>query len=498
MIQIKAISYNGMPYSSLSAEFDELGGAIGRAENNKLVLPDPDKHISRLHATVDYRCGQYHICSHGSATPVILNGRSLEKEQSEVIAAGDEIRIGGYTLQVMADDHAANSLFTNSSAQPNTSNFSNDFFAQPVGNSAGAEQHSSEQLKEFVGYTDQSDPFADQFANKPLPAMSELIPENYDPFAELPASNGLSKNPHPAMKHSLLDAPALPVNEQNIDVFIDTKNPVDELSAQPDMRDIDPLMVLEGAANTAKSPEFHLQRDDTLELHGAFKPPKRQSEASVKQNARAIMPEETSGQKLIANDSSLLEAFLAGAGMQGRNIPVELTPEFMYRVGLILRTSTQGTLDLLLARAMTKQEMRANMTLIAPKENNPLKFSPDVETALTHLLRHQSKGFMTPEQAIKDAHEDLRSHQFGFMAGMRAALAGLLEKFSPLRLEKRFTRLTLLDKLLTANRKAKFWDSYTEHYKEITKEAEEDFHILLGREFLSAYEHQIAKFKDED
>jgi len=169
----------------------------------------------------------------------------------------------------------------------------------------------------------------------------------------------------------------------------------------------------------------------------------------------------------------------------------------MYRMGLILRTSTQGTLDLLLARSMTKQEMRANMTLIASKENNPLKFSPDVETALMHLLAQQGKGFMTPEQAISDAYEDLRSHQFGFMAGMRAALAGLLDKFKPSRLEKRFTKVTLMDKLIPGNRKAKFWDSYTERYEEISSEAEEDFHILFGKEFLKAYEQQVAKFDNK-
>lgn len=501
MIQIKAISYNGMPYSSLSAEFDELGGDIGRAEDNTLVLPDPDKHISRLHATVNYRRGQYHICNHGSATPVILNGRALEKDQSEVIAPGDEIRIGGYTLQVMADDRAVNSLFTNSSMQASASDFSNNFFAQPAGNSSGAEQHPSEQLKEFVDYSnksDKSDFFADPFSRKPSPAMSELIPENYDPFAGLPASDGLSKNSDPAMKHSLLDESALSVNDQHIDAFIHTKNPVDELSAQPDMRDIDPLMILEGAANKAELPEFHLQRDDALELHGAFEPPKRQSEASVKQNTRAIMAEEISGQNFAIGDLSLLEAFLTGAGMQGRNPSVKLTPEFMYRMGLILRTSTQGTLDLLLARAMAKQEMRANMTLIAPKENNPLKFSPDVETALTHLLTQQGKGFMTPEEAIKDAYEDLRSHQFGFMAGMRAALAGLLEKFKPSGLERRFTKVTLMDKLVPSSRKAKFWDSYTDRYEEISREAEEDFHIFFSKEFLKAYEQQIEKFNDED
>ncbi|MCB1949952.1 type VI secretion system-associated FHA domain protein, partial [Nitrosomonas sp.] len=67
----------------------------------------------------------------------------------------------------------------------------------------------------------------------------------------------------------------------------------------------------------------------------------------------------------------------------------------------------------------------------------------------------------------------------------------------PSRLEKRFTQVTLMDKLIPGNRKAKFWDSYTERYEEISREAEQDFHILLGKEFLSAYEQQVAKFAEK-
>lgn len=166
-------------------------------------------------------------------------------------------------------------------------------------------------------------------------------------------------------------------------------------------------------------------------------------------------------------------------------------------LGQLLRESTQGTLDLLLARTLTKREVRAELTMIAPKENNPLKFSPTVEAALAHLLAPQGRGFMPPIQAMKDAQDDLRSHQFGFMAGMRAALAGILERFRPEELEHRLTQKAVIDSLLPFNRKAKLWDLFAERYKEISHEAEEDFHALFGREFLRAYEAQVAKLEQE-
>lgn len=199
-----------------------------------------------------------------------------------------------------------------------------------------------------------------------------------------------------------------------------------------------------------------------------------------------------------AGHDELLHAFLAGAGVPELAIPAGLTPQFMDTLGQLLRLSTQGTLDLLMARALAKREVRADLTMIAARENNPLKFSPGVEAALAHLLAPQGHGFMGPVRAMKDAHDDLRSHQFGFMAGMRAALAGVLERFDPAELERRLTQKTVIDSLIPSHRKAKLWDLFADRYGEISREAEEDFHALFGREFLRAYEAQLARLGRDD
>lgn len=199
-----------------------------------------------------------------------------------------------------------------------------------------------------------------------------------------------------------------------------------------------------------------------------------------------------------AGDSAALAAALArGLGLPNLPAPAGLTPELMERIGALLRESTQGTLDLLLARAMTKREVRADVTMIIAKGNNPLKFSPDVSTALAHLLNPQGRGFLGPEEAMHDAFNDLRAHSLGFMAGMRAAVEGLLKRFGPEALEKRLTEKSMLDSLLPMNRRAKLWDLYQQLYRNIAEEAEEDFHAVLGREFLRAYEEQVALLASE-
>lgn len=190
---------------------------------------------------------------------------------------------------------------------------------------------------------------------------------------------------------------------------------------------------------------------------------------------------------------ALTRAFLAGLGTPNLPLPDGITPEMMERVGRLLREATQGTLDLLLARATTKREVRADVTMIVSTDNNPLKFSPDVAAALTHLLVPQGPGFLTPVAAMRDAYDDLRSHQFGFMAGLRAALAGVLKRFDPTVLEQRMAQKSMLDSVLPMNRRAKLWDLYIALYRDIAVEAEDDFHTLFGREFLRAYQEQVER-----
>ena len=87
--------------------------------------------------------------------------------------------------------------------------------------------------------------------------------------------------------------------------------------------------------------------------------------------------------------------------------------------------------------------------------------------------------------------------EFGVMAGMRAALARVLLRFDPVQLEERLTDKSLVDSLLPANRKAKLWGQYLALYTDITREAEDDFQTWFGREFLNAYEAQMAKLKQD-
>ena len=192
----------------------------------------------------------------------------------------------------------------------------------------------------------------------------------------------------------------------------------------------------------------------------------------------------------------LLQAFCAGAGIDPSHMPA-LTPALMQDIGGVLRAAIEGTLQLIAVRATTKHELRAAVTVIQARGNNPLKFAPDASSGIEQLLRPTMRGFLAGPAAMTDAMNDLVGHSIGTVAGMRSALEGMLGRFAPQQLESKLVGQSFLDSVLPMNRKAKLWELYLQHFETIREEAQEDFHTLFGKAFLAAYEQQLERLKRE-
>jgi type VI secretion system FHA domain protein len=184
----------------------------------------------------------------------------------------------------------------------------------------------------------------------------------------------------------------------------------------------------------------------------------------------------------------LAAAFARGAGLRAEAAP--LTPEWMEHLGALLRATAEGTLALLQSRAVAKRHMRAEGTHITPRQNNPLKFSPDATEALTRMLqRDATPGFLDPVAALQDAHRDLLVHQVAMVAGMRAAVFELFSRLSPAAAENAegpahgISRLPLL-------RAAALWRRHRLQHAQLLEHLDDDFETIFGREFLRAYEAQ--------
>jgi FHA domain-containing protein len=191
-----------------------------------------------------------------------------------------------------------------------------------------------------------------------------------------------------------------------------------------------------------------------------------------------------------------LHAFFDGAGLPQRELTPAQAERMLHDVGAILRVAVDGIMMLLLARAEMRKEFEAEeRTMVAARDNNPLKLMSDPHEAMDFLFdpAQRTDGFLDPAQAVGDACEDLRSHELALMAGMRAAILGAMRRFDPPGLER------ALDKgaqgFSFASRKARLWDAFVAQQDKLAREAQEDFNKTFGRDFMVAYQTQLRRLK---
>lgn len=492
MIVLSVTSYNGQRAEPVEACFDELGGSIGRADGNLLVLADPMRSVSRVHAHVAYRGGAYTIEDRGS-NPIQVNGKVVGRERPWPLAAGDVLRIGGYEISV----------------------------------------------RERVP------PEAGRAVASPAPmsgaAAANAIPPDWDPMAGTTAAQAAPRpsveprlNPAPKAVAPAVAPPDAPPVGGSIDELFGLGEPVvvdatlsgfidltDAPPARPAPVDAAPAAGLAPAAangGLAVAAEAGAARGrpapvvswdgggvrETKVVAPAAAPapgpapvaatPAATAVPSPRLAPRSAAPQQGAG----VGDDALLQAFLEGLRTVDAAPPIaRLTPELMRRVGALLGESVRGAVDLLHARAAVKREVRAEVTAIRPQQNNVIKFSPSAAVALQYLLGEAAPGFMGAEASMRDAFDDLRAHELAVMAGMRAALTGLLQRFDPAQLEGRIVARSALGSLLAGGRRAQLWEAYRELFAQLSAEARDDFHEVFGNAFVRAYEEQMLGLHED-
>jgi len=89
------ISYADLP-KTRSIERDSI--YIGRLETCEVVLNH--KSVSRIHAGINFQGANYNLVNLSTSNVLTLNGRRLTSKQSDVLADGDTIQIGPFTILV--------------------------------------------------------------------------------------------------------------------------------------------------------------------------------------------------------------------------------------------------------------------------------------------------------------------------------------------------------------------------------------------------------------
>lgn len=496
---LKAISYKGvLPEQDITAHFDEQGGSIGRAPDNHLVLPDPEKVISRLHATIFYQGGKYFIQdSSTGGTYLAMKGMLLQKNQSP-LENGEILRIGDYEFQAIITDHVPvafksvlepvrqlelaeqsllDSPFSATNKPEDHADFYNSFIEQPE-SSAFHQSFTAPKVDESTktdGDGDDMDfsdllstldklPNANNFTRSDLPTLPDDFFVEESTEHESPFQSEIT----PIVKADLSASAmgAVDSNLPGLSLEADAINsPTETRVFAPvgsDIHEFPPITELPFSESNTRSENQRL----TSNLRQVVD--------------QRIQPEQHT---VNATDSELLRVFLQGAGIADPNfIPPEQWSALMKTSGELLRSMVDGLMQVLRARAELKSQFRVSVTTMRSIDNNPLKFTPNVDDAIKLILLPTNPGFLSPKEAVYEGFRDIMNHQMAMTAGIQAALAEILRSFDPEMLEKSQGEGILFQK------KAKCWEYYIDKYPQLKALAQEDF---FGETFAKAYEKQM-------
>jgi type VI secretion system protein len=491
-LTLSVLTYrNQPPQRSISRIFSGTGGTIGRLDQNDLALPDPERIVSRTHARVDFRGGSYFLTSLGQ-NPIDLNGRPLSPGGTAELSAGDRLTIGGYCIVADIQYSGASTEsrisetdgLLNASREPAGLDFplsadpeNRVAFGIDLGGGAGTAAFSNienpaPKQAPLSSHGVQRDELPGVLEPLPraVPAKSAQIPDDYDLLRGLDEQGDSSNRPPAPSVGSAVNAS----QPKWDDPFADTPLVERLPPAAP--------QVSNALAGTTRPGLSHEGNGDTSRTGGP----------AIQRVSAGAAGETEAEEAYVLAVRTLLQA----AGVPELEERALANPELMRNVGDLLRETVAGLLKALVARALTKRELRVDMTLLATTENNPLKFCPDAYEALNHLLAPRPRsGYLPPLRAVREAYEDLQAHNLAVMAGMRAALLGVLQRFDPAQLEKRLASQPFLDKLLPQNRKARMWDMVAEQHDNMVREAQDEFERIFGRAFRKAYEEQLQKIR---
>ncbi|MDB5786364.1 type VI secretion system-associated FHA domain protein TagH [Caballeronia mineralivorans] len=493
----------------------EAGGqdaTLGRAPDCTLVLPDDQRVISRVQARIEWRGGNCVLVDLGS-NPTLVNGHALDGSREALLRSGDTLRIGAYSVAVViepagdqapAEDapyempggawteppKAATWHGTQEDAPLIPPLIPPDWDAHPKAAPAGK------------GPTAPDSPFLDDplaatplLRDRPaggvdanqnllaalgsgsqplgLPSGSATRPVAGPAFERVSPERAMSVLPLPVVQHALIpdDYDALAAATMSGDA----QDRVRPRAAEAEAGSAAP------AGPDARIAAMEPEPPASLEPR-EVPPPKMEH--------RQDTPPETPAQTATGADL-VFAALLDGLGLDAAQLAPHSKPGLARVIGAMLREATQGTMAALRSRSVAKLESRMAMTLIEPRDNNPLKFFPDVDTALGQMLGRPNTAYLGPQAAMRAAFRDLQGHELAVVAGMRAALGEALANIAPERIEASLRPASGVAGLLV-NHRARLWQQFVDTYEHAVRHADDDFQQTFGESFSRAYHAQLS------
>ena len=526
--------------------------SVGRGPGVDWVLPDAERLLSKRHFALAFRSGSWQLADTSTNGTFINTDDSPLGSDLRILRDGDRLRLGAYEIEVRLAEDAFQSggYGSRSRAEPDSYDSNPRGGADPFGDPFGMDPlappppahqpfggnvHTRAEVAPILPEDDflrGPDPVGhsgyDPFRNPVQSDHSSVMQDAFQPprVAEhtpmhtggiIPGDNLLPDD----WDHDLLEGiggpavappaarpqpvarpiqPAAPVTPAPV-----PRGPLPPASpsaapapppkppaAEPDALD-DNMSPFDEPADLINGPhrlEPHavplaVAHPDALLPAAAFDEPEVAAPPVARSAARPAPPVRPTAE---AGDTSLLDAFMEGAGLPGVQ-PAD--PEAMMRaLGAAFRATVSGLRGVLIARASIKSEFRIEQTMIRARGNNPLKFSAGDDDALSALLGTGRRVDMAPAAAVTDALRDIRLHELASMAAMQSAVRALMEGLDPVKLRAAADQGSGIS-VLPSQRKARAWDAFEALHTKTIQALSDDFDSIFGKAFARAYERAM-------
>ncbi len=453
---------------------------IGRGPSNDIVLPDPDKMLSKNHCVIEDHNGNVLVVDL-STNGTFLNYAKIPLGRTPTpLNNGDVLCVGTYELvvEIGGEKPDLEDLIAAPAASeqisPGTAGDSPD--PMKLLDDAGP---GGDFLDDLLGA--EGGPTGPSQIN-PVDPIDDLLPplgEDEDPFFQKPndgrEGTGASLPMHNPSASDAFSAPSAASNQ----IPDDWDDLLGGNEATPQ-----PVHVPEPPA-PAPVPPAPASPTSTTAEERPKSPPVLSCDDSL---------EEPAADPAESGPSDAARAFLKALGSENLGVEDKDLNNTMARMGRVMQTLITGLREILMTRTSIKSEFRIEQTMISAGGNNPLKFSISAEQAIEAMVHPATKGYLSPETAAEQALDDIKAHEIAMITGMEAALKGVLAKLNPEVLAGQIETSSAFGSLLRG-KKARYWEVYEKIYAEISDQAENDFQDLFSREFSRAYKDQLDKLK---
>lgn len=501
------------------------GARIGRGQDNDWVLNDPERFLSSKHCQVVQEGESYYLVDL-STNGTFVNGSSepLGRGKRVALNDGDSFDVGEYRFKVNVTGAAMGfpddpfkdspSQLASGKASPfgdskdvNNNIFMSNQYGGEINDIAPDEFKVTDPLQAIDNAQKVNNSFADPLAESgspfgnPSSADNNKLVDDFDLGGE---AEGSSRGSQHEGQNRLTDALDWPQAKPEAGLLPDDWGEdisILNASAQPSRR-------------TSESPAENrfLPDDDSLILNKqarpvapgrrqkqAITPPAPRPKAAARERTPPpapppVMapPSAPTPRPSNAKPPSATEvgSLIGALGIDQSGLSEEQLNEINATVGVMMRETLEGLMQILRSRASIKNEFRINITTIQPVENNPIKFSANVDEIIELMFVRRTRAYKEPVEAMRESFNTIADHQLAMIAGIRSAFRAALGKFDPIILQEEFKQ--------TGTRrsgifKGSMWNAYEEYYQGLVNDMERSFHELFGDEFVHAYEDQLRK-----